>query len=123
MKKTIRILALVMVAATLCCMMVACGKKLSGKYALDTGKVGDFLGDLTNSSTTLEFSGSKVTISVTVFGKIYSETGKYTIDGNQITLDFDDEEDEIEDYDGTFTFEEGEDYIKIGAFGTFNKVN
>jgi len=109
MKKSVRILAVVMVIALLCVSMVACGKKLSGEY---------YFGDkeFTKSYTTYEFSGSKVEVTktVTLLGTKNSTTinGEYEIKDDEITLSFETSDDDIKS--GTFAFEETENGIKIG---------
>ena len=113
MKKTTKILALVLVVAMLGCMLAACGKKLSGKYSMEAFGTG----------ATMDFSGSKVTITVKLVGKeLASVDGTYKIEDDQITLNFESDEDDVNKYNGTFDFEEGDGYIKIGAFGKFTKA-
>ena len=114
MKKSIRILAVALVAIMLCMTLASCGKKLSGKYSAD------FLG----TGTTLEFKGKNVTLAVVVLGKeIASVEGPYSIDDDKITFDFVDE-DKAEDEDlkailaemnGEVSFEEGDGYVKIAG--------
>ena len=112
MKKSVRVLALVMVALMLCLTLASCGKKLSGTYSMEALGTG----------AELEFKGSKVTITLKVLGQAGDPVeGKYSIDGDKITFEFDSEDKDVEKYDGTFDFEEGEDYIKIGTFGKFTK--
>ena len=103
MKKSIRIIAIAMVAVMLCLALASCGKTLSGKYENDTLNV------------TYEFKGSKVTVSYEghLTGKITSVEGKYAIDDDKITFTFDDEDD-ADNYAGEFAFEETDDGIKIG---------
>ena len=114
MKKTTKILALVLVVAMLGCMLVACGKTLKGTYSMEAFGTG----------AAMTFSGSKVTISVKLLGtELSAVDGTYKIEDNKITLSFDSEEDDVKKYNGTFDFEEGEDYIKIGAFGKFTKAD
>jgi hypothetical protein len=48
--------------------------------------------------------------------------GKYKVDDGKITLTFDNEDDDVKSYNGTFDFEEGEDYIKIGLI-TYTKAD
>jgi len=109
MKRSVRILAVVMVIALLCVSMVACGKKLSGEY---------YFGDkeFTKSYTTYEFSGSKVVCSVYVLGQKVTDTsfeGKYAIKDDEITFTW---EVDGEEKSNTVAFEELENgNIKIGA--------
>ena len=112
MKKSVKIMALVMAALMLCLSLVACGKKLSGEYELDATIAGS------GAVTTYAFSGSKVTITVEtkVLGSITGTVeleGKYSIDDDKITFEFEDEE-KAKTYNGEFDFKETEDGIKIG---------
>ena len=112
MKKTLRIVAIAMVAVMLCLSLAACGKKLSGTYSAE----------VLGSGAEYEFSGSKVTITVKLLGtEVGSAEGKYYIDDDKITFEFESDDEDVDKYSGTFDFEEGEDYIKIGAFGKFTK--
>ena len=114
MKKSIKIVALVMVALMICMSFVACGKRLSGKYSAD------FLG----TGTTLTFDGKDVTLALTLAGKeLASIDGTYEIKDDKITFDFVDEdkaEDEdfkeiLSEWKEAVAFEEGDGYIKIGG--------
>ncbi len=105
MKKSIKILALALVAVMLCLSLAACGKKLSGTYSAEALGTG----------ATYEFKGSKVTIAVKALGaEIASVEGKYSIKDDKITFEFDSDNEDVEKYDGTFDFEETDDGIKIG---------
>ncbi|MBR2460637.1 MAG: hypothetical protein IKB34_05360 [Clostridia bacterium] len=114
-KNIIKVVALVLLAATLCTVFAACGKKLSGEY---------YMGDktVTKSYTTYTFSGSKVTVNVYLLGqKVGDESfeAKYSIKDGEITMTWTDSEDK--EQSSTQTFEELEDgSIKIGAL-TFKK--
>ncbi len=113
MKKSVKVLALVMVAAMLCLALVSCGKKLSGEYEAT----------LFGSGIVLNFEGSKVTYTAKAFGyEAASVEGEYSIEDDKITLSFGEDDDDAKKLNGTFDFEEGEDYIKIGTFGKFTKV-
>lgn len=111
MKKSVRILALVMALTLLTLALVACGNTLSGSY---TKK-----GWLTN--TTLEFSGKNVTITM---GSLEAK-GTYTIEDDKITIEFPEDEDDtkldavikgiINELVGTKSFEKTDDGIKIGG--------
>lgn len=122
MKKTLRIIAIAMVAVMLCLSLASCGKKLSGKYEAEINVL------LASYTATYEFSGSKVeaTKKMTVLGNINTTVleGKYEIaeldDGSmEITITFESDDDDIKS--GTYTFEEGENYIKIAGI-QYNKV-
>ena len=112
MKKSIRILAVVMALLMVTLVFASCGKTLKGTYSAE------FLG----TGVEMTFEGKNVTIALKVAGiEVGSSTGTYKIDDDKITLTFDSDNDKVEAYDGTFDFEEGEDYIKIGTFGKFTK--
>ena len=114
MKRNVRIIALVLVAAMVCVCFVSCGKKLSGKYTMEAFGTG----------ATLVFKGSKVTLSIKAVGvELSSIEGKYSIKDGKITMEFSSEEDEAKKYNGTFDFEETDDGIKIGTIGSFKKVD
>lgn len=131
MKKSIRILAIAMVAIMLCLTLTSCGKKLSGKYEPVVGKDGGFVdklvgavADYTDSSTVFIFSGNKVTIEITRLGKVVeTKEAKYKIKDDKITFTYDYDESELEelgldkdDLEDTRTFEELESgNIKIGG--------
>ena len=119
MKKSVRIFSLVLAVVMLCLSLVSCdlfGKKLSGTYQAEIG-----LGGLAGYTATYEFKGSKVEITkkATLLGATETSVlnGTYEIteaeDGTmEITITLDSEDEDVKS--GTFTFEEGEDYIKIG---------
>ena len=106
MKKTVRILALVMALATVLCVFAACGKTLKGEYSAEIAGTG----------VTYEFKGSKVTITTKVLGtKAFEAEGTYKIKDDEITITFESDDEDAKKYSGTFDFEEGDDYIKIGV--------
>ena len=101
--------------------LVACGKTLKGAYEAEIDLA------ILKYTATYEFSGSKVEITkkTTVFGNVNTDTfeGKYEITENndgsmEITITLETEDDQIKS--GTYTFEEGEDYIKIAGI-QYNK--
>lgn len=107
MKKTIvKILALTLVAVMLVTVFAACGKKLSGTYEAS----------LIGTGTCLEFKGSKVTAQFKILGA-YGDPieGKYEINDTKITITFGSDNEDAKALEGTFDFEEGEDYIKIAG--------
>ena len=115
MKKVLKVLSLVMVAAMLCITLASCGKTLSGKYENDATVFS------TGVVTTYEFSGKKVTLTVeskaagaTVGDPLVIE-GKYSIDDDKITFEFEGDDEDAKKYSQTLDFEESEDYIKIGV--------
>ena len=116
MKKSIRILAVVMALLMVTLVFASCGKTIKGTYEAEVDVV------ILKYTATYEFSGNKVTAtkvtnpligdSITVELK-----GTYEIiendDGSMdIKLEFETSDDHIKG--GTFDFEEGDDYIKIG---------
>lgn len=105
MRKLTKIVALVLVVALACVALASCGKKLSGKYE-------DALG-----VTTYEFKGNKVTITIDAVIAGTTFEGKYEIyeeDGaEKIKFTFGDED--AKKYSGSFSFSEGDGYIKIGG--------
>ena len=106
MKKTfVRITSMTVVVVLLAVALVSCGG-LSGKYESAS---------LLNSSIAFTFKGSKVTLDITVLGTVSSVEGTYKIDGDKITLTYDSDNEEADKYEGSFSFEKGEDYIKIGG--------
>ena len=116
MKKSIRIMAVVMALLMVTFVFASCGKTLKGTYEAEIDLA------LLKYTATYEFSGSKVEISkkTTVLGSVNTVTfeGTYEIiendDGSmEITISLESEDDQIKS--GTYTFEEGEDYIKIGG--------
>lgn len=124
MKKTfMRAITLALVAVLLVCTLTACGKKVpAGSYEAKIEVFGQ------SWNVTYTFKGSKVTATnkITILGNVSTVTaeGKYEITENadgtmEITLDFGEESESFKD--GTYTYEEGEGYIKIGEF-KYNKV-
>ncbi len=117
MKKTfVRVLALSLITVMVLCAFASCSKKLSGSYESELSILGQ------TWSVTYDFKGDKVTVTskTTVLGTVNTNTaeGTYEIiendDGTmEITLTF--EKDDDTATSGTYTFEEGEGYIKIGG--------
>lgn len=107
MKKLVKVLALVVVAAIACLALASCGG-LSGKY-----ESGGLLGA---GKTELTFKGNKVTIE-----KLGLEAeATYKIDDDKIVIELDNAGDDaasIEDalnwFNGDHNFEKEDDYIKI----------
>ena len=116
MKKSIRIMAVVMALLMVTLVFASCGKTIKGAYKAEIG-----LGGLAGYTATYEFSGKKVEITktTTLLGSTNTTTmnGTYEItekdDGTmEITITLENGDDDIKS--GTYTFEEGENYIKIG---------
>ena len=116
MKKTLRIVAVAMVAVILCLALASCGKTLKGEY---------YTGDktITKTYTVYEFSGSKVTVEAYLLGnKVGDDSfeGKYQIKDDEIIITYENAEGEEKKL--TQSFEELEDgSIKIGVI-TYKKV-
>ena len=115
MKKSIRILAVVLALTAILCVLASCGKTISGTYEAEVDAL------IMKYTATYEFSGSKVNITkkTTLLGSVSTAEfkGTYEITENddgsmEITIELETEDDQIKS--GTFAFEEGEDYIKIG---------
>ena len=116
MKKLTKVIAVVLVLATLVCVFASCGKKISGKYS------GEINIGVASYKVTYNFKGSNVTVTKTssniLTGSSTEEAkGKYEItetdNGMEITFTFETENDVAKS--ATYTFEEGEDYIKING--------
>jgi uncharacterized lipoprotein YehR (DUF1307 family) len=106
MKKTIRVLALVMALSMVLVVFAACGKTISGTYSAE----------LLGTGATYEFKGNKVTVTYKALGQVgFEAEGTYKIKDDKITFTFESDDKDAKDYNGTFDFEEGEDYIKIGV--------
>lgn len=87
MKKIIRVVLACLLLASLSLSLTACGNRLSGKYE---AQVGDGL--LIDSQVAYEFSGDKVTMTITgdkLLGgtKTTTYTGTYEIVDDKITFD------------------------------------
>ena len=119
MKKSIRIIALAMVAVMLCLSLAACGgKTLKGKYKGELNVL------LASYEVVYEFSGKNVTVTRQAKSVIGNAdpvvlNGTYEITeaadgGLQITFTYEKSDDEVVK-GGTYDLEEGEGYIKIGV--------
>lgn len=123
MRKTVKkVLALAIIAIMLVGSFAGCGKSLSGSYEAEIEIFGQ------SWNVTYTFSGKKVEAvsKVTLFGNVENKTstGTYEITENadgslEITFDYEEESDLFKD--GTYTFTEAEEYIKIGD-SQYNKV-
>ena len=117
MKNNTKIISLVLAALMLVCTLVSCAQRIeSGTYEAEI----EFLGQSVGVSYTI--SGNKIEAegSVSIFGidKSKSAEGTYEIikydDGDmEIKIDFAEETDLFKD--GTYSFSEGEGYIKISG--------
>ena len=113
MKNVVRVVALALVVIMACGILASCGKTLSGKYEAAVAGTG----------ATLEFKGSKVTITFKLLGtNSDSVTATYKIDGDKITITYDDKESKDDSLNGTFDFKENDDKsITIGVV-TYKKL-
>jgi hypothetical protein len=125
MKKSIRILAVVLVAVMLCMTLASCGKKLSGSYK------GEINALVASYEVVYDFSGSKVTVTRQV-ESILGDSDPIVIEGTyeitedddgelKITFEYEKNDDEVVK-GGTYNFEEGDDYIKIAGI-KYEKVD
>lgn len=123
MKKTVtKFLTTALVMMLLLCSMAACGKSLSGSYESKL----EILGQSWNVTYTFKGKNVEAVSKVTILGNVENTTctGNYELAENadgtmEITIDFENENDLFKD--GTFTFEETEEYIKIGK-NQYNKI-
>ena len=111
MKRIFSAVAFIVLAAVLCMCLSSCSPRISGTY---------YLGDKEYSNTYVEmdFGATKVTISQITLGKVSWQTkASYSIKDDMITIVIPDDANALAKvYNGKFTLEQGEDYIKIGAF-------
>ncbi len=116
MKKSIRILAVVLALMMVTFVFASCGKTIKGTYSAEVDIV------ITKYTATYEFSGKNVTVTK-VLNPLLGDTKTYTIEGTYEIIENDDDTMDIkfefktEDEhikSGTFDFEQGDDYIKIG---------
>ena len=124
MKKYLRILALVLVFVMGGIMLVSCAKTISGTYEAEVDMW------VKKYTITYEFKGSNLTITQREVGAISGNVETNTYDATyeivehddgtmDIIIDVDGGNDTIKD--GTYVFEETEDYIVIGAVKYFKK--
>ena len=116
MKKALRITAVALLDAILCVCFASCGKTISGKYK------GEINIAVASYEVVYNFSGNNVTVtrqlkSILGNGDPVEVKGTYEITegdtGTQITFTYESDDEAVKG--GTFDFEEGEDYIKIGG--------
>lgn len=110
MKKSIRIMALVMAVLMVTLVLASCGTKLSGEY-VGTGLL---------SGVTYKFSGSKVTVSINAVVTTVTLEGKYSIKDDKITFTFEGNSDDATKYGGEHTFKKVDGGITIDGV-TYNK--
>ena len=130
MKKLVSVFLTLALVLGLVGVLTACGKTLSGDYALDATTGGDSM--KSGLVTTYSFSGSKVTLTLDTYllgmkneAKVLEGTYKIAeaSDGTlEITFSFvNDKGEEDKEYSVTSVLVEEEDAIKIGIL-TFKKV-
>ena len=124
MKKSVKVLAVVMTMILLCLACTSCAKKLSGSYKGEINVL------VASYEVVYEFSGSKVTVTRQVESIIGDSDpvvleGKYEItedDDGELKIEFTYETEDDVVKGGKFDFEEGEDYIKIAGI-KYSKVD
>ncbi|MBP3321989.1 MAG: hypothetical protein J6M12_06515 [Clostridia bacterium] len=123
MKKSIRILAAVLVGIVLCLCLASCGGGLNGEYESKVGSLGLI-------RKTVKFDGDNVTVKYLVSDlAVVTVEGTYTIEDDKITFNFSnkdgaehkDAEEYLETLRGELSFEQGDGYVKIGGV-TYTKV-
>lgn len=123
-KNMVRIIAVALVVCMLSVMLVSCGTALSGTYSGEAGFFG-----LVGGTATYDFSGKKVTLTVTTEVLGFSKTsdpieGEYSInekeDGSK-TITFTFGEDGGDKYNGTFAFAKGDGFIEISGVKFYKK--
>lgn len=118
MKKTsAKLFALILASVMLVCVLASCGKKVTaGSYTAEIEILGQSAG------VTYTFKGNKIEaeskVEILGFENSKNAEGTYEIvkddDGDmEIKIDFEDETDIFKD--GTYSFSEGDDYIKIAG--------
>lgn len=117
MKKSIRLIALALVAIMMVCCFASCAKTISGTYKGDINVL------LASYEVTYEFKGNKVIVTRQI-ESVFGDSEPIVIEGTYEITEDDDGELKIEfTYEsnddvvkgGKFDFEEGDDYIKIGG--------
>ncbi|MBQ8859554.1 MAG: hypothetical protein IJ012_07215 [Clostridia bacterium] len=112
--KFLRMTALLLSLAVLCAALAACGGGLNGTYSNIEGELEEGLGDI------YEFSGSRFTYRKCALGEdISSFSGNYSIKDGQLTIRSSEAfiggvlDMQSGKYIRTFTFEEGDGFIKL----------
>jgi len=121
MKKTLSAILVCVMLLGCVFTLASCGNKPSGKYQAKLEILGQ------STTTTYDFKMNKVivTVETEVLGNINTETSEYKYkvnkkDDGTLTIDLTGEVDG-EDKTNTYTYEKGDDYIKIAGI-KYNKV-
>jgi len=121
MKKTLSAILVCVMLLGCVFTLASCGNKPSGKYQAKLEILGQ------STTTTYDFKMNKVivTVETEVLGNINTETSEYKYkvnkkDDGTLTIDLTGEVDG-EDKTNTYTYEKGDDYIKIAGI-QYNKV-
>ena len=121
MKKTLSAILVCVMLLGCVFTLASCGNKPSGKYQSKLEILGQ------STTTTYDFKMNKVivTVETEVLGNINTETSEYKYkvnkkDDGTLTIDLTGEVDG-EDKTNTYTYEKGDDYIKIAGI-QYNKV-
>ena len=104
MKKVISSLLVCVMLLSCVLVLASCEKTLAGTYE----------GTGFGFTTSYTFKGDDVNIKYSAGGFSYSFDGKYEIKDNKITITFEGDNEKANSLEGTFDFEEGDGYIKIG---------
>ena len=116
MKKSIRVLVVLMALLMVTVVFASCAKTIKGTYSAEVDIA------ILKYTATYEFSGKNVTVTKVV-NPLLGESKTYTIEGTYEIIENDDDTmdikfefktDDEHIKSGTFDFEQGEDYIKIG---------
>ena len=116
MKKSIRVLVVLMALLMVTVVFASCAKTIKGTYSAEVDIA------ILKYTATYEFSGKNVTVTK-VINPLLGESKTYTIEGTYEIIENDDDTmdikfefktDDEHIKSGTFDFEQGEDYIKIG---------
>ena len=122
MKKSIRILAVVLALMMVTVVFASCAKTIKGTYSAEVDVV------VLKYTATYEFSGKNVTVTKVV-NPLLGEAKTYTIEGTyeiiendddtmDIKFTFEDENDDTKEIGGTYDFviDKENDTVKIGLF-------
>ncbi len=110
MKKTVRILAVVMALLAVTLVFASCGTTISGTYSNEVELLG------IASGTTFEFKGSKVSMTIKVAGMSGDPIeGTYKIKDDKITFTFEGDSEDAKKWNQEVSFEKTDDGIKIGG--------